>query len=240
MKCRVMLLLCVLAAGSARAGGITSFEPDTTARVSRDREPMVDTPIWLGSSWTVSSEYQADARGLTRGPVHFNGLGFGATWPWRSRLQGYAEWQYGVRHIRYVAHLFFFNGVENVPYTDEFTDDRSMFALRGGTEYRFGRRSTPWCTAGGGVGYALDAGPNPASAFELTARTTLFTYPSRNMRLGLMLSAGPMWFAHSGPLAFTIDGINDHEPVRTHFEIALRFDRRLRFPKANADADAAE
>lgn len=232
MKCRVMLLLCMLAAGSAQASGITSFEPDTTARVSRDREPMVDTPIWLGSTWNLASEYQTQAKGLTRGPMHLSEFGISATWPWRSRLQSFAEWRYGVRHVRY--------SYRSASFTDEFTEDYPMFALRGGTEYRFGRRSRPWCTAGGGVGYALDAGRSPVAAYEMIARTTLFMYPTPNTRLGLMLSAGPTWFVYESGFYFAGGGSADERDVRTNFAVTLRVERRLRFPKANADADAAD
>jgi hypothetical protein len=239
MKCRVLLLLCVLAAASAQAGGITSFEPDTTARVSQDREPMVETPIWLGTIWGAGSEYQPHGHGLTRGPVHFSGFGFDATWPWRSRLQGFAEWRYGSHFIREDRLGSYFNGVAYVPFTYTYTSEYGMFALRSGVEYRFGKRSAPWGTIGEGVGYTIAVGDEPAAALDLTSRATLFSYPTRTTRFGLMFSAGPAWYARPSGF-FLASGSGRSEPMRTHFEVALRIERRLRFPKANADADAAD
>jgi hypothetical protein len=234
MKRSMMSCLCLLFAVTAHAAGITSFEPDT-ARVQPPREPMVDTPIWLGSSWTVSSMYRTEADGLWNGPMNFAGFGFGATWPWKSRRQGYAEWHYGARHIRHEVPSTIFVGGILVPSTYVYTERVGLFAIRGGIEQRFGRRRTPWCTAGGGVGFALNAADDPAAAFELTARTAVFTYPTENTRVGLMLSAGPTWSDRAGTLHYA--SLGEESTLRTHFDLTLRLERRLRFPKSVADAE---
>ncbi len=236
MKRCGMLFVCLLAASTARASGITSFEPDTT-RVQREHEPMVDTPIWLGSSWALGSLYRPDAHGLVKGPLYFGGFGFGATWPWKSRRQSYAEWHYGVRHVLHEVPSYIFFGGSQVLSTYVYTERVDLFELRSGVEQRFGRRRTPWCTAGGGIGYAMNAGDALVVEFELSARTTWFAYPTENTRVGLMLSAGPAWFGRGGVADFGFGSNSEESNFRTHFDLTLRFERRLRFPKAVADAE---
>lgn len=236
MKPWGMMFVCLLFAAPTQAAGITSFEPDTT-RVRGDREPMVETPIWLGSSWALGSLYRAGADGLWNGPLNFAGFGFGATWPWKSRRQGYAEWHYGVRNIRHEVPSTIFVGGILEPWTYIYTERLDLFAIRGGVEQRFGRRRTPWCTAGGGTGYAFNAGDVSAAAFELTARTAVFAYPSENTRVGLMLSAGPTWLGRGSATTIAFGNGREESTLRTHFDLTLRFERRLRFPKAVADAE---
>ncbi len=237
MKCCVILLVWALAAATSQASGtITSFEPDS-ARVQRDREPMIETPIWLGSNWGVNSLYRSGGDGLVSGPVYFSGIGLGATWPWKSRRQGYVEWHYGLRHVRHEYPGYVFVGGNFVPAPSVYTERIDLLALRGGVEQRFGRRRTPWCTAGGGTGYALNVGDAAEVAFELTARTTFFAYPTANTRVGLMLSAGPTWFGRGSGLYVVSGSGGEPSTLRTHFDLALRLERRLRFPKAVADAE---
>ncbi len=241
MKRWGFVLIAWLAATTTHADGITSFEPDSTKRVAPDREPMIETPIWLGTGFSVSSLYRPGADGLFNGPMNFTGVGFGATWPWRSRRQGYVEWLYGMRHVRHELPGLIFTGGGYAPYTFIGTEHVSMLALRGGVEQRFGRRRTPWCTLGGGLGYAFNLDDQgPVTAFELAGRATWFVYPTQTNRVGLMLTAGPAWHSNGEALRFTSSGSGDEPLLRTHFEIALRLEHRLRFPKANADADAAD
>jgi hypothetical protein len=231
-----LLFALLLSAAIVHAGGITSFEPDS-AQVRRDREPMVETPIWLGSSWTVSSLYRPGGDGLVRGPVSFSGFGFGATWPWKSRRQSYVEWHYGVRNVLHEYPTWIYVGGSLVPGTYIYTEHLDLFALRTGVEQRFGRRPTPWCTAGGGIGYAFNASDLPALAFELTGRATVFAYPTAHTRVGLMLSAGPAWVGRGTGLTSNFRDGGERSGPRTHFDVTLRFESRLRFPRAVADAE---
>ena len=97
---------------------------------------MVDTPVWVGSNWGMSSRYRPDAEGLVNGPLNFAGCGFGATWPWRSRRQSYAEWHYGVQHILHEVPSYIFFGGSQVRWTYVYTERVALFAARGGVEQR--------------------------------------------------------------------------------------------------------
>lgn len=227
-------LCLLLLAAPAFAGGITSWEPDTTQRHGRgDREPMVETPIWYGLTYSAASRYERGWNGFTGAPNQFGAIATGVTWPWRSRLQGWSEFGYMLRTLRDKGIYHSLWPPTTYAYDSESKHD--MFTLRGGVEYRFGTKSRPWCTAGGGVGFGFAFGDVPAVATETVGRVTCFLYPSQRTRLGFVLAGGPAWIARSGhsfPFAFTDD---DRYRTRTHYEIGLRIESRLRFPVANAD-----
>lgn len=231
-RCGLVLLLL---ATPVHAAGITSFEPDTTQRVPpRDREPMVETPIWYGTSLSISSEHREAWNGFGHGINGFSGIGLSATWPWRSRLQGWSDWSYAARRVSEEYEFSWWNGFENVRSVQRVEATTDVFTGRSGVEYRFGERRRPWCTAGAGLGLGVsfDDG-DPGALTEILARVTCFTYPSNRTRLGLMLSGGPVWLGgFAQPLYGTASQRNR---MFTYFELSLRVESRLRFPVANAD-----
>lgn len=228
-------LCLLLLAAPAFADGITSFEPDTTTRrPHREREPMVETPIWYGVSLSVASGYEAGWHGFTNDPTHPGGIATGVTWPWRSRLQGWSEFAYVQRTLR-DQRAPILTWSPGLVYTESFETELDMFTVRGGVEYRFGVKARPWFTAGAGFGSGFSFGEDPAAASELLGRVTCFLYPSGHTRLGLMLSGGPAWISSTRGVYLTPGGESGGDRTRTHYEVALRIESRLRFPVANAD-----
>lgn len=227
-------LCLLLLATPAFAAGITSWAPDTTRREARVLEPMVETPIWYGLTYSLGSRYEQALNGFGRAPQQLSVISTGATWPWRSRLQGWSEFAYMVRtlydertyHPYWDPSLTFVQGIET-------TFD--MFTIRGGVEYRFGAKGRPWSTAGAGLGMGFALGNEPAAATDVLARVTYFSYPSRHTRLGLMLAAGPTWIAAPQSAYRFGVGSSGGNGTRTHYEVGLRIESRLRFPVANAD-----
>jgi hypothetical protein len=134
------LVACLLLflATPALAGGITSWEPDTTERPRRVREPMVETPVWYGLTYSLGSRYERALNGFGRPPEYFSVIATGAT-------------------------------------------------------------------------------------------------PSGHTRLGVVVAGGPAWIAAPNAVyAYTI-GSRGGDGTRTHYEVGLRIESRLRFPVANAD-----
>lgn len=231
---RSVACLLLLLAAPALADGITSWKPDSTERPPRVREPMVETPVWYGLTYSLGSRYERALNGFGRPPEYFSVIATGATWPWRSRFQGWSEFAYMVRTLydERTSSAFWNPGVT---YVQGITTSFDMFTVRGGVEYRFGTKGRPWCTAGAGVGMGLAFGDDPAAATETLARVTCFLYPSGHTRLGLVLAGGPAWIvAPSNVYAFGV-GSRGADGTRTHYEVGLRIESRLRFPAANAD-----
>ena len=230
----------LLLAAPAFASGITSFEPDTTVEGfgRRVREPMVDTPIWVGSSYSLSSRYERSWRGFSNTPGRFGGLGLSATWPWKSKRQGWLEWSYRERTLFEKSTAYSVGpGGTLTPFQYDNQISFDMFTLRTGVEQRIGKRGTPLCTAGVGLGYGFGFSADTYGSFahELIGRVACFSYPTRNARLGLMLSGGPAWTDRSDARFILSDGSNDRTPLRTYYEVALRLERRVRFPQSVAD-----
>ena len=233
MILRGFCLLLLLAPPALAGRRITSFEPDTTTHERPAPEPMVETPIWYGLAYSISSYYQQDLEGLKGNPERIGGIATGVTWPWRNRLQGWSEFAYLVRTIR--EQQSYWNSY--IGRYEHYVADEScdMFTVRGGVEHRFGSKGRPWCTAGAGVGAGFSLGETASAATEVLARVTGFLYPSRYTRLGLMLSAGPAWIVLPRRSYLLSSGPDEQNPTRTHYEIGLRIESRLRFPRANAD-----
>lgn len=237
----ILRALCLLLlAAPVLAGGITSFEPDTTSRQARgDREPtvetpMVETPIWYGVTLSVGTPYEQSWNGFANGPSQLGAIATGVTWPWRSRLQGWSEFAYVLRTLldERTYQPYWSPGLV---YVQSFETRLDMFTVRGGVEYRFGAKGRPWCTAGAGIGGGFSFGDDPAAASEALGRLTCFLYPSGHTRLGLMLSGGPAWITSPSGVYFLSGGQSGGVTIRTHYEVALRIESRLRFPVANAD-----
>ena len=231
---RSVAFLLLLSAVPAFAGGITSFAPDSVQRQRADREPMFETPIWYGLTYSMGSRYERSLLGFSRAPDQFGGIATGVTWPWRSRLQGWSEFSYMVRTL-YDERTFYPSWAPGTVYVDHFETKLDMCTVRGGAEYRFGTRGRPWCTAGAGLGIGFAFGDEPAAATEALARVTCFLYPSGHTRLGLMLSGGPAWVSSPSTIYFITSGDERDVGTRTHYEVGLRIESRLRFPVANAD-----
>jgi hypothetical protein len=218
----IRLGLCLLLfAAPVFAGGITSFECEPR----RDDRPTFDTPVWYDLTYSFGSRYER-SWDLVGAPDQFGAFALGLTWPMPRRLQGWSELAWLLRNV----------------HEEGGDEDRlEMFAMRGGIEVPFGPRDQPWGAAGAGLGAGLEWGRrNPLSASEALGRLSYLAYPTRHTRVGLIASAGPAWISErpgyvimptQGPTPGGGTGIR----TRMHYEVGLRVESRLRFPRANAD-----
>lgn len=235
MKCRVMLLLCMLAAGSARAGGITSFEPDTLPRVrtERARAPMVSTPVWYGTTWVGGSRDREHGRPQLDEYRNL-GLGLTATWPWKSRRQGWFEGLYLTRTVRY-PNFTYYTGTDTLLHRFDYEDliERETFTLRSGVEQRLGPLPRPYATVGLGAGWGVG---DHVGVLEVLARASAFVYPTRTFRVGLTTTGGLMWLTMPGTVGLLSGNSSPTSlDALAHLEVAVRIERKLRFPQAVAE-----
>ncbi|MEQ1832341.1 MAG: hypothetical protein ABL977_04735 [Candidatus Eisenbacteria bacterium] len=236
--CFALAVELLLAANVARAGSITSFEPDTTSALARRPKgtppDMVDVPVWLGVQTAVASPHTSDAYELPAVSVAPLWLGASATYPWRTRGLGWVEMNYErVRFFRRgTAFVDSSNFTRFLPGNSAQFD---QFTVRWGLERCVGSQAKPWATIGAGLGYATGFGNvNGFDGNMLTGqvlgRVALFVYPFQITRIGLNLTGGPSYshIEHYGGTAW------NHAEVTLRVESMLRLPRRLIPPAPNA------